>query len=136
MSGILTKLRPARQAAEDIRVVVDLDSLISEPVGFRFRGKIYQIQPVTTRQFMQMSQVLGELQSLNTAQKSGTEVHEETINAAFHRYVSAICPELTMELLVSMTLAQRGALLTLILRHATGTVDQPETEKKKTLMSQ
>lgn len=129
MGGVLTKIMPARTAHEPVRVVADLDSLIAQPVGFRFKGRVFQIQPVTTRQFMQLADVLGEIQKVTDEQKAGKKIHDEEVYEMYHKYISVLCPEFTLDMLKSMTLVQVGAVMALIMKHATGMTD--DVEKKK-----
>lgn len=133
--GVLSKIMPARAAATPVRVVVDIDKLISERVGFVWRGKTYPIEAVTTEQFMRMADVLGEIQTLIKAQSEGAKTSEESIYEAYHRYISVLCPSFTMDELRKMPIPGLHAILNLIIKHATGQpMNMDEWMEKKKMM--
>lgn len=113
-------------------MVADLDALIAEPVGFRFQGKVYRCEPVDTKTFLQLAEVLEEVRQLIKSQGEGLPISSEQIYEAYHRYISAVCPDFTISILKAMTLPQVHGLLNLVIKHVTGQPMAPEdTEKKK-----
>lgn len=131
MSGVLTKIMPSRAQAQDTQVVADLDDLIARPVGFRFRGRVYQLAPVSTRKFMEMANLLGEIQTMIKSQSEGAGITENEIYQAYHRYISVLCHQFTTEMLKSMTLPQVHALLNLVIKQVTGQPMNLDTDEKK-----
>lgn len=131
-SSVLTKIMPARAAARDASVVVDLDDLIAKPVAFKFRGKTYLVEPVTAEKFIEISDSLAIAGNLLTAAQGGAEIHDSQVYAAYQKFVSALVPSFTVDILKQMQLAQVHALINLIIKHATGQpMNLDETIEKK-----
>lgn len=135
MSGVVQKIMPAR-SAKDMSLILDLDDLITKPVGFRFRGKIYRVEPVSAETFMELSQALSEAGSLLEAAKVGGIMAMDEVYEAYQKFVSVLVPTFTVSILKEMQLPQVHALINLIIKHATG---QPmdlngELEKKKMML--
>lgn len=123
------KLRPARQAVpENTRVVVDLDRLACEPVGFRFQGKIHEIKPMSTARFLK---ACNELASIQTLIKSDS-ITEEQVVEAYSKLFEAVCDTITTKDLYEMTIHQRGALTQQILEIIHG---KSFSEEKKSPMN-
>ena len=131
MSGVLSKIMPARTAREEPSIVVDLDDLVSKPVGFRFRGRVYRVEPVSAERFMTLSQELATVGALIGKASRGEEVHEAEIYAGYQKVISALCPEFTTDILREMSLPQIHGLLNLIIKHVTGQPMTAESGEKK-----
>ena len=130
MSGAVQKIMPAR-SAKDMSLVLDLDDLITKPVGFKFRGKIHRVEAVSAETFMELSESLAAAGNL-ISNSNGLIAQEEVYNA-YQRFVSVLVPDFTVSMLKEMQLPQVHALINLIIKHATG---QPmdltgELEKKR-----
>jgi hypothetical protein len=134
---MITKLFPARTEKKPLKIIADFDALISEPIGFRFHGKEYEIKPVDTETFMRVAKALQEIQDLLSQRTQGTEVDNEKVYDAYHKFLSPLCPSITLKDLNSMALPQIHALKNLIIRHMLGdTAEQMQgekSEKKKSL---
>lgn len=133
MSGVLSKIMPARSRAQAPDVVVDLDDLIAKTVGFRFQGKTYNVRPVDTETFMNVANELGRIRGMIKELADGKPTSEDEIYGAYHRYISILVPDFDLADLRKMQLPQVHGLLNLIVKHATG---QPldfdgQLEKKK-----
>lgn len=132
MAGTVQKIMPAR-SAKDMSLVLDLDDLITKPVGFKFRGKIHRVEPVSAETFMELSQALSEAGTLAADARGGSVVAQDEVYEAYQKFISVLVPSFTVSLLKEMQLPQVHALINLIIKHATG---QPmelsgELEKKK-----
>jgi len=115
------KINPARSnAAPDYSVVLDLDEIISKPVAFKFRGKSYVVEPVSTETFLKLAEVLNKIQSLVSSIAQGAKAHDEDVYLAYYEYIKVLCPEFTLEMLKKMQLPQVHGLINLIIKHATG----------------
>jgi hypothetical protein len=136
MSGAMHKLMPAR-SAKDMSMIVDLDDLITRPVGFKFQGKIYRVEPVSAQTFMELSDALSEAGNLLAAAKAGDKIAEVQVYEAYQKFVSVLVPKFTVNILKEMQLPQVHALINLIIKHATGQPMSPQeiTEKKKLSMN-
>ena len=130
--GVIQKIRPTR-ADKDMSMIVDLDDLVTRPVGFRFRGKIYRVEPVSAKTFMELSDSLAEAGRLMDLAQAGSSIEESQIYEAYQQFVSVLCPSFTIDILKDMQLPQVHALINLIIKHATGQPMRLEeiTEKKK-----
>lgn len=121
---MLKRFLPARQAVE-VRVVTDLDRLISEPVGFMLHGQVRRIKPLTQENFLYMVNELAALDML----RSEKERNPEKIRAAYMALFKKACEPITDEDLKRMTDAQIGALVQQIIECVTGRA-QASGEKK------
>jgi hypothetical protein len=129
--GVLKHFMPTRDAVTP-SVVADLDKLIAEPVAFKFQGKVYTLEPVSTRIFMQLADSLGKAQALVKAQVAGESVTSDEIYLTYVDVVKPLCPEFGIEVLKKMTLPQVHALINLVMKQVTGQpMNLDESEKKK-----
>jgi hypothetical protein len=133
---MIHKIMPTR-GERDMSMVVDLDDLVTRPVGFRFRGKLHRVEPVSAQTFMELSDALSEAGNLLDRARAGDKLGEEAVYAAYQKFVSVLCPSFTVNLLRDMQLPQVHALINLIIKHATGQPMRLEeiTEKKKMTLS-
>jgi hypothetical protein len=121
---LFKRFLPARQTVE-VRVMMDLDRLISEPVGFMLHGKIRCVKPLTQKNFMYMT---NELAALDTIRLSG-ERDPAKIRKAYLELFRKACEPITEDDLTKMTDAQIGALVQQIIECVTGRA-QASGEKK------
>jgi hypothetical protein len=132
MSG-LSHFMPARGAKLPVKVISDLDDLVAQPIGFRYLGEDYIIAPMTTRNFMIVTQALHELEE--TLKKQNGEWDDESIYQAYYEFISPLCPGISLKKIKKGTISQLHALLNLMVRHITGQTEpdmvREEEEKKK-----
>jgi hypothetical protein len=106
-------------------------------MSFKLGGKVYTIEVGTVRKLAQMSDRLEAIFGLVQRKALGEKVSDEDLYTAYHQYLSVLCPKLTLDVILTMTLPQLRKLLTEIIRYATGQqtgVDSPaDAEKKKTI---
>lgn len=120
----LFKLRPVRQEIPtNTRIMVDLDRLAIEPVGFRWKGQVHLIKPMTTERFLIACNEWASLTALSTQSKT----NQEAIAEGFAKLISSVCDTITRSDVYEMTLSQRGALLQQVFEIITG---KAFTEKK------
>lgn len=115
-----TEYKPAQLLNSE--AVTDLDAIISEPIEFRLHGKIHRINPLTTEQFLKVTNEYVNIQSM---QKMDSLDSQEVISR-YHAFISVACASITREDIEKMTQQQAGALLNLIIGLLTG-----DTFKKK-----
>lgn len=118
-------------------MIVDLDDLITKPVGFRFRGHVYRVEPVTAATFMELTEKLSEAGNLVARARAGEAVNEEDIYRAYQEFISVLVPSFKVDIRREMQMPQVHALINLVIKHATG---QPMNldeviEKKKLIPS-
>jgi hypothetical protein len=123
-------LKPARtQALGTDSVVRDLDALIAESIPFRFKGKVYEIEPITTGNLLVILNKFAQFDKV--AKKEGL-----TADALIDSYLeifSAACPTITREDIAEMNQAQCAALFQLIFDSCTGKAQSEREERKKKL---
>lgn len=120
------KLRPAQPESV---VVSDLDRLIREPVSFRLHGRVHEIKPITTEQFLKLADGLGKLDELKARAMRGERIDERELVEKYHSLFRIACDSLTKEDFMKMQHSQRSALFQIILRACDGTA-HIEAEKK------
>lgn len=133
-------LRPARTAAEEVKIFRDLDQLSQEPMGFRYQGRVYKLQVGTVRRLTQMASKMERIMLLLQARANGEKVLDQEIYRAYRDYFAPICPEMTERVIESMNHRQLRALLKDFIRYSTGQtiqaledeVSEASAEKKKT----
>lgn len=121
------RFKPARQEIpSDIKMIVDLDRLISEPVGFRFRGRVHQIKPLTNAQFFRVINDFTQLQWLAKQEK----VDHQQVIGGYAKIFQTCCPTISNNDVASMTPSQMAALFQQIHDIVTGKAFSPDEEKK------
>lgn len=130
--GMLHKLMPARP---DVKLIADLDEIISQPIGFKFGGRDYVIQPVSTSAFLKITQAMENFQALLKVKDSKPgEITEDIVYEAFYRWIVILVPEIKLAAVKKMAFAQLNALMTLMIQHITGQTSDAMhggSEKKK-----
>lgn len=130
--GVFEKFIPTR-AARSPKLIADLDDLISQPIGFRYLGKEYTLEPMTTRNFMSVTRALDDLKMILSSQEG--VLNEEAIYDAYYVFVSSLCRKISLSDIKKATVSQLHALLNLLIQHITGQtasqmVVDPEEKKK------
>jgi hypothetical protein len=134
MLGRLFKLTPARQAipSDDTRVIVDLDRVVNDPVGFRWKGKVHLIKPMDTKTFLK---VTNELAGLEALRKKPEKVSQKEILLAYWKVFHAAVGTISWADIQDMTLPQIGILTSQIMECVSGKA-YADSAQKKTLESQ
>lgn len=125
-------LKPARTQAEaPISVIADLDALTEEKVGFKFKGKIYVLNPVTAEEMMQMELARVKLLTMLNYKAEGLILENDEVYERYYELIHPIVPELPYAELRVMSVMVLNSLMTLVMRQLTG--DPTLYEKKKRL---
>lgn len=109
-------------------LVADLDKLIADPVPFRWNGMVHFIKPISTKEFLSISEGLAMLDKLRRAD----QVTAEELLEGYSKVFSSACETIGRKEIEQMTQAQIGALYQLILDTITG---KSHTEEKKSPMT-
>lgn len=132
---MLKWFRKQRRAAllalpgEPVRVIADLDRLVSEPVGFRYAGKVHRIKPMSTEVFLS---VLRDLARVHEIQRLKIQVDEGTMTKVMAALFMDVCDTLTYDDIAEMTYAQRTSLFANIIDIVKGsTKDEGGQAQKK-----
>lgn len=111
--------------ATDARIVTDLDRLLAQPVGFRWKGKTHFIKPMSNAVFLN---TLNELASLSNLFKDG-RTNTKVVVQAYAKLFRNVCDTITEKDVGEMSQAQIMALFRLVNNCVTGEA-QVEGEKK------
>ena len=130
---------PTRTQSQPVKIIADLDDLTSQRVGFKFNGKQFIIEPMTTENFIALAVALNEMDVFLKSKSGENEKHElDEVYEKYYELTKALCHNIKFEHIKSMTVAQLHALMHLIIRHVTGQTQEdmtksiiPEDEKKK-----
>lgn len=109
----------------DGTLVSDLDKMVAEPVPFKWRGEIHFLKPITTKEFMQVSEGMAYL---DKCMKEG-KFNPHDLVKGYARVFSSMCDTIGLKEVEDMTQAQIGALYNLVLETVTGKIHA----EKKTL---
>jgi len=104
-------IRAALMPASDVRLVCDLDAILTETVGFKFDGVIYEIPPISLEKFILAVQGLAVLDNL----KQKKELNGPELLDAYESLFRLVCPKLTRKIIQDMGHQRIGALLNLII---------------------
>lgn len=119
-------MKPARDQI-DAEIVTDLDALESKAIGFKFQGRSYVLQPISTGKLLEIYGAFGKIDDLI---KKNSITADEVLNS-YTDLFSSVCPEMDRETVGKMNQAQAAALFALIFDAVTGRVGK---EKKSPLI--
>jgi len=117
---------PARISYDDVKVVADLDRMISDPVGFRFQGKIHVIKPMTQEVFLRAASAFAKMDQM----RKDPVYDPEKLIAVYVDLFNKVCDTIGENEIRSMTDAQRGAVVQQIVDCITGRAHADEDKKK------
>lgn len=109
----------------EVKVISDLDRLISEHTGFKWHGTVHVIKPISTELFLKLTAEFDRLQSL--LKKDDRD--QKMVLDAYAKLFGAVCDTISIHDVREMTFAQIGALFALVMRCVTGQA-QVEDQKK------
>lgn len=110
---------------DEVKVVTDLDRLITEHTGFRWNGKVHVINPISTELFLKLTNEFDRIERLI---KGGSNEPKLVLDA-YAKLFSSVCDTISIHDVREMTYPQIGALFTLVVRCVTGRA-QVEEQKK------
>lgn len=122
--GILHSFKPTRDAKkhnEPMKLIADLDAIISQPIGFKYLGNQYVIEPLTTESYMDLILAYQNLQFLlkRRDEQDGTVTLDQTYEA-YYTLMHSVCPTITLSEIKKGKLIQLSAMLGLMIKHITG----------------
>lgn len=124
----LFDLRTGKKKQEkNVEVVSDLDAIDSEPIGFRFQGRVHVIKPITAGQLLRVYEGFHQLDRLIASK----EVTAEELVDSYAKLFGSVCETITRKDVEEMSQAQAGALFALVFDTVTG---RSQAEKKKRMM--
>ena len=59
--SLFEKIMPTRTQSQPVKIIADLDDLTRQRVGFKFNGKQFIIEPMTTENFIALAVALNEM---------------------------------------------------------------------------
>lgn len=115
-------------------VVADLDAITQDTVNFKLNGKIHEIKPLSTKEFLVYTNALSKLWEL----KEKDVVGPDELIDKYYDMVYSIVPSITKEDIGSMNQQKIGALFQLILDTVSGRTQvlTRQEAQKKTLQTQ
>lgn len=137
--GLLHRLMPTRGEHKPVKVIADLDLLVSQPIGFKYLGRDHVIQPMTTANYIEVVKALHDMEMIVGKRQDDPDFDQDSIYAAYHRFVSALCKTISIEDIKKAKLPQLHALMALMISHIKGetasdmveTPAESDIEKKK-----
>lgn len=125
-------LKPTRsETKETAHVVADIDAIDVRPALFRWQGKAHKLRPVTTREYLKVTETFAKMDALG---KAGNYTADDLVTV-YAELIGSICDTIKREDVLKMTQAQVAAVLQLIIDHVTGRIPT-ETEKKNKEVTQ
>lgn len=121
----------SKETAVDVGVVkhdnvlCDLDAIVDQRHAFKVLGKLRYIKPITTQVFFEFAN--GMVVFRDSQHKTVDE-----LNAAFHRLMSFVTDDLSIEDVAAMEMVQKFVLLEHVAEIIMGQKIQTEALKKKT----
>lgn len=125
----LFKLKPARPEIDESQIT-NLDAIIAEDLYFQFKGRLRKIRAITTKELLKVTDAMARISKL---QYKG-DVSVEEIIGSHYRLITAVCDDITLKEVNSMTPAQIAGLNHMVMTKITGGNYKIEDgyEKKKT----
>lgn len=112
---------------ESVQVLTDLDRIISTPVGFRWKGRIHQIKPMSNEVFLS---VLRDLARIHEVNRSGMKQDNEKMLRVYAALFMDVCDTITYDDVKEMLPAQVTALFSEIMDCVKGKTKPDEAQKK------
>jgi len=131
MKLFTTRQLGQKDVKEEPLIVADLDQIICEPVAFKFGGKAHYLKPVSTKEFLKVTEVFAKMEKLG---KENKYTVEELVDV-YADLISSLCDTIGKKELLTMSQIQVGALFQLILDHVTGKNLSEEAKKKHQQMA-
>lgn len=119
------RFRPARDNGNEVKVIVDLDRLISQSVGFMLHGKVRRVKPMTMDTFLF---VTNELAALDVLRQQKTHDYVG-LRKAYAKLIKRACEPISDHEIKLMTDPQIAALIQHIIDCVRGN-GQMSAEKK------
>jgi len=121
------KLWPARTKNKETEPVADLDAIVSEPVVFRYKGKLHKLNPIRLDEFLKFTNAQSLMMSALNDDKALTP---RELAKRYHSVIKSVCDTMTVDDILGMEQVQVAALYQLVIDMVTGQVKVGETQKK------
>jgi len=130
---MLNKILPSRKRSSGSDIIADLDDIVTKPVAFRVNGKVFKVQPVDVGSFLEIANVLAELENLmKERSRGGTQTTDEQVYQIYFDFVHPLCKEIKLKDIRAMKIPQLHGMVNLVIQHMTGRLhDDGPGEKKK-----
>lgn len=129
MVTALDRFRSRKQPPAGVEIVADLDALLEKPIFFKFKGRAYEIRPLSTKDCLRVYAEFVRVKSMSEKENlTGNEIID-TYTDLFRQ----VCPEFGRREVEQLSPAQLGALYALVIKTITG---EAQAEKKTLLTSQ
>ena len=126
------KLKPARPEYEpQVKIISDFDSILSEQVGFKFRGVTHILKPVDVKNFMKMTLAYQNLLKMIQNRSEGNPLTEDEVFERYFDLISPIVPSISYPEIRGMSLVMLNNLVNLVFRQLSGDPTLHETAEKK-----
>jgi hypothetical protein len=130
----LFKLKPTREKFDEqqVSVVADIDAILTKPVAFRFNGKLHYIKPVSTREYLKVTEIFAKMDSMGA---NGAPDVSSLVDV-YSELFSSLCETISKKDVMEMTQSQIGALLQLVIEHVTGRIEKKKIVTRMPTQSQ
>lgn len=109
------------------KMVLDLDAVVTETLSFSLHGDTHYIAPISTLQFLRISNALVALDDL----VKRDQVTSAQIIDAYAELFGSVCKTITRKHIMSMSQAQILRFRQLVMDTVSGKIYTEETEVKK-----
>lgn len=109
------------------KVVLDIDSIVSESQFVRLHGKVHEIKPVLVAEYFLLANSMATVSEL--VNRKGAIVLDEMVDA-YYGVISSVCPTITKKDIRACSHMQVAQLYQFVMDHISGRISD---EKKKTL---
>ena len=131
---------PARAQAQhdqipDVKIVCDFDSVLSQRVGFKFQGRVYQMEPVTVENYMKVTLAYRDLLDMAQGRAQGVAMKQDEIYLRYFELIHPLVPEFSYETLKQLPFTALNQLINLVIKNLSGDnsyLNKQEVEKKNT----
>lgn len=114
----------------DVRIVTDLDRMVSDPVGFRWNGKVHIIKPMSNEVFLGVFNELARMDAINQEIIKGATIDRDGITLAYASLFGIVCDTIKLKDVRQMTNAQMTGLFKEIMECVTGKAHAEVSQKK------
>ena len=122
-------LKPTRQAES---LYADLDAIIAEPIYFKLHGKRHKIKPITTKEFLRVSNALSALWDMMDKK----EITPIEVIDRYTELIQSVCDTVTRQDVENMEQQQAVGLMQLVMDSMTGKAHSPDYNQKKKMKTQ
>lgn len=125
--------KPARTNAEDpnMKILCDFDALVSQTVGFKFKGRNYLVKNVDVENYMQVTLAYRNLLEMVQSRSQGASLEENEVYQKYFDLVHPLVPDFTIEDLKKLPLVLLNQMMNLIFRQLAGDPSLFDKDEKK-----